>query len=128
MNKFRSFINESPVGAVGRTSQADALNYITPALKNEFFKLVKMLGGKMVARELINSLRSDTTPLKKDGDSTLNVSEAADLSPLQQEYIEYFSSLLKKYNVGSPSEMDDETMGKFFDDVKSGWTKGEGKK
>ena len=127
MNHFRKFINESPVGAVGRTGQSDALNYITPELKNEFFKLVKMLGGKTVARELINSLRSDTTPLKKDGDATLNVTES-ELSPLQQEYNDYFAALLKKYKASSPADMDDETMGKFFDDVKSGWTKGEGKK
>jgi len=51
-----------------------------------------------------------------------------ELSPLQKEYRDYFTSLLKKHNVKSPAEMDDSEMSKFFDEVKSGWIKGQGKK
>lgn len=52
----------------------------------------------------------------------------AELSALQKEYQTYFEGMLKKYNVGSPAELSEEDMKKFFDEVSSGWVKGEGKK
>jgi hypothetical protein len=47
---------------------------------------------------------------------------------LQDEYQEYFQDMLKKYNVSSPAELDEEEMKKFFNDVSDGWIKGKGKK
>jgi len=52
----------------------------------------------------------------------------AELSPLQQEYQDYFKALLDKYEVNSPADLDEETMKKFFDEVSSGWIKGKGEK
>jgi len=54
--------------------------------------------------------------------------EDQELSPLQKEYREYFQALLVKYDAKSPAEMDEETMKNFFNDVRSGWTKGKGAK
>jgi len=48
-------------------------------------------------------------------------------SALQQEYADFFKDLLKKYDVGSPAELSDEDKSKFFDEVSTGWDKGEGK-
>jgi hypothetical protein len=47
---------------------------------------------------------------------------------LQDEYQEYFQGMLKKYNVSSPADLDEEEMKKFFNDVSDGWIKGKGKK
>jgi len=71
MENFRDLV-ESPVGTVGRTGKIDALNHIDDNLKKKFFKIVKELGGKTVARELINTLNADSNPLSKKGDNTLN--------------------------------------------------------
>ena len=49
-------IQESPVGSVGRTGAKDAIEYITPELRAEFKRIVKKLGGKTVARELLNTM------------------------------------------------------------------------
>jgi hypothetical protein len=51
-----------------------------------------------------------------------------ELSPLQKEYQAYFEGLLKKYNVESPAELEEEEMKKFFNEVSAGWIKGKGKK
>ena len=45
--------NESAVGQVGRTGAADADAYISDALRSEFKKIVKKIGGKTVARKLL---------------------------------------------------------------------------
>ena len=47
-------INESPVGMVGRTGKVDAQNHISPELLKRFSQVVKELGGKTVARMLID--------------------------------------------------------------------------
>jgi len=49
-------------------------------------------------------------------------------SELQKKYRDYFNGLLKKYNASSPADMNDETMKKFFNDVRTGWVKGKGPK
>jgi hypothetical protein len=47
---------ESPVGKKGRTSVKDAHAHISPELEKEFFKLVKLMGGKTVADVLLNNI------------------------------------------------------------------------
>lgn len=45
-----------------------------------------------------------------------------DESKKSEEYQEYFKSMLKKYGVEDPSELDsDEDKKKFFNDVDDGW-------
>ena len=46
--------NESAVGEVGRTSKEDAEAHITPELKAEFEKIIRQIGGKAVARALLD--------------------------------------------------------------------------
>jgi len=75
---------ESPVGQVGRTGKNDAVNHVTPELEKKFMKIVKELGGKTVARELITKMNSKSDKISKDGDETLfteskSFSEAEDL-------------------------------------------------
>lgn len=124
--KFRELL-ESPVGLVGRTGIKDAEDHITDELKKSFIKIVKSLGGKTVARMLLNNLGAPEEETIGDFFRNPKINEA-ELSPLQKEYQAYFTGLLKKYDVESPAEMDEETMKKFFNDVTSGWIKGQGKK
>ena len=49
-----NLLSESAVGEIGRTSKADAEAHITPELQAEFEKIVKRLGGKAVARALLD--------------------------------------------------------------------------
>lgn len=58
MNSFKELF-ESPVGQRGRTGAADAKAHVTPELRAEFKKLVKQLGGKAVARELLNTMNAN---------------------------------------------------------------------
>lgn len=51
---FNEFISESPVGEIGRTTKSDAEAHITPELQAEFEKVVKAIGGKAVARALLD--------------------------------------------------------------------------
>ena len=44
-------------------------------------------------------------------------------SAKQEEYTKFFNAKLKKYDVTSPSELDDEKKKKFFDEIEKGWTK-----
>lgn len=56
--KFTDFLEESPVGQVGRTSHGEALNHIENSdVEKEFFKVVKKLGGKTVAKVLLNKIK-----------------------------------------------------------------------
>lgn len=48
------------------------------------------------------------------------------LSPLQQEYREYFKFMLDCYDVKSPAKLSDEKKKEFFDNVNKYWTKGKG--
>ena len=54
--------------------------------------------------------------------------EDDDKSALQKEYAEYFMKILKKYDVETPAELDEDKKKKFFDEIKSGWEKGIGEK
>jgi hypothetical protein len=84
MTPFRSFvknskINESPVGQIGRTGKNDAVAHIEgSALEKEFQKIVKQLGGKTVARELLQRMNANSEPVSQEGDRTL--AEALPLS------------------------------------------------
>ena len=53
---------ESPVGLVGRTSHADADDYIdgNPAIIEDFRKIVNNMGGKAVARRVLDRLAIKT--------------------------------------------------------------------
>jgi len=52
---------ESPVGAKGRTTVKDALDHITPELEKDFAYIVKLLGGKAVARVLLDKVSLEMT-------------------------------------------------------------------
>jgi hypothetical protein len=54
-------LSESPVGAVGRTGYNDAKLHVTPELRQEFKKIVKRLGGKTVAKELLSQMNGQVT-------------------------------------------------------------------
>jgi len=52
-------VTESPVGKVGRTTDAEALAHIENSdLAKEFRKIVKKLGGKNVARQLLAGMNT----------------------------------------------------------------------
>ncbi len=51
-------VSESPVFTVGRNGAQDILDYITPAIKKEFKDLVKKIGGKTVARKLLDEMNA----------------------------------------------------------------------
>ena len=50
----KKFILESAVGTPGRTTKEDAEAHITPELRAEFEKIIKQIGGKAVARALLD--------------------------------------------------------------------------
>jgi len=56
-------INESPVGQKGRTSSVDADNYIdeNPKVVNDFKKIVQKMGGKQVARRILDRMSFTNT-------------------------------------------------------------------
>lgn len=58
----------------------------------------------------------------KKAESTQAIKEA----DLQKEYGEVFMSLLKKYGVSSPGELDDEKKKEFFNEIGDFYKKGEG--
>lgn len=72
LKKFRDLVKESPVGQVGRTSREEAINHIqSKDVEKKFFAIVKELGGKTVARELLGRLDTKSDVVSKDGDKTL---------------------------------------------------------
>jgi len=48
------------------------------------------------------------------------------MSPLQEEYREYFKFMLDCYDVKSPSKLSEEKKKEFFDNINKYWTKGKG--
>jgi len=54
--------------------------------------------------------------------------ENDDLSPLQKEYREFFSELLKKFGAESPADLTDEQKIQFFDAIAKYWENGKGPK
>jgi len=62
-------IQESPVGVVGRTSNAEAQDHIsTNGLEKEFAKIVQKLGGKTAARLLLANMNSQGKIVTIDDD------------------------------------------------------------
>lgn len=60
MKTFREIIKESPVGLVGRTKDSEALQHIEDTnLAKEFRKIVRELGGKNVARQLLAGMDNE---------------------------------------------------------------------
>lgn len=51
-----------------------------------------------------------------------------ELSDLQKSYREYFGAKLKKFNVESPADLNDEQKKEFFNEIKKDWEKGSGAK
>lgn len=66
--------------------------------------------------------------LTRDDITSVEESIAIAISRLikEEDYREYFKSMLKKFNVSSPSELDDEKKKHFFAAVSSGWEKKKG--
>jgi len=48
------------------------------------------------------------------------------MSPLQEEYREYFKFMLDCYDVKSPSKLSEEKKKEFFDNINKYWAKGKG--
>ena len=58
MTNFKEALKESAVGMVGRTGAIDAKAHVTAELRAEFKKIVKKLGGKTVARQLLAEMNA----------------------------------------------------------------------
>jgi len=72
MKTFRDIVTESPVGSRGRTGKIDAQAHIEASgLEKEFIKVVKKLGGKTVARELLSRMNTKSEIVSPEGDKTL---------------------------------------------------------
>ena len=54
--------------------------------------------------------------------------DEAELSPLQKEYQDYFKDTLAEFDAESPAKLSAEKKLEFFNTIKSGWVKGEGRK
>lgn len=63
--KFRELI-ESPVGSPGRTGTKDAQNYISDDLIKQFDAIVKKLGGKTVAKQILGGYKPPKPETTKD--------------------------------------------------------------
>jgi len=78
---FESAINESPVGMVGRTGAADAKAHVGAELRAQFKKIVKQIGGKTVARQLLAEMNAggplDESDNKKLDDAYYDLLESA---------------------------------------------------
>lgn len=73
---FKNYLDESPVGAIGRTGKYDAEAHVTPELQKEFMNIVKKLGGKTVARLLLNQMNSRGDEVSPEGDKTLTITNS----------------------------------------------------
>ena len=54
---------------------------------------------------------------------TLGDLDEKELSPEQKAYKKVFEKMLKKYEVKSPAELDDEKKKEFFNELSSVWAK-----
>ena len=85
MKSFREIIkeeniHESPVGSVGRTKDSEALAHIESTdLAKKFRKIVKELGGKNVARQLLAGMNQSGNKVNVGNIS--DVSEAKTMNP-----------------------------------------------
>lgn len=71
-------LNESPVGKPGRTGIADAQAHISDELVKEFQAIIKKLGGKAVATQLMNGFKPTPKPEINDQSAEVIVSEGSD--------------------------------------------------
>lgn len=123
INKVKSFselseliaseISESPVGMRGRTTEKDANDYISSSgIEQEFFKIVKKLGGKTVAKVLLDKMSSS-----KQEDS--EISEAV----IPEKYLRDSGFKIKKeYPIRNGKELefyDKKVAKEAFEDLKS---------
>ena len=104
MSSFKESLLESPVGIVGRTGANDAKAHVTPELRSEFKKIVKKLGGKTVARQLLAEMNAGGVISEDE-----SLDESAILYSLLSEVLGYLPdaslSQLKRVNkVLAPSD------------------------
>lgn len=79
MKKFRDMA-ESPVGKVGRTKDSEALKHIEDSnLAKRFIKIVKELGGKSVARQLLAGM--------DNSGNRVSVSSVTETSETPEKYL-----------------------------------------
>ena len=74
MKTFRELTkqNESPVGKVGRTKDSEAAEHIEGSdLAKKFRKIVKQLGGKNVARQLLAQMNQKGDKVVVEGKETI---------------------------------------------------------
>jgi len=69
--KFKEYLDESPVGMVGRTGEKDAVDHVTPELEKEFMNIVRKMGGKTVARLILGKMNTQGNEVSPEGDKTL---------------------------------------------------------
>ena len=86
MKKFRDLandVNESPVGMVGRTKDSEALAHIQASdLAKKFRKIVRELGGKNVARQLLAQMNQKGDEVKASSITGIaDITEAKTMSP-----------------------------------------------
>jgi len=80
MKSFRN-LAESPVGKVGRTKDSEALTHIENSdVAKRFRKIVRELGGKTVARQLLAGM-SPSGNLISVPTAKVNIQEAKTMSP-----------------------------------------------
>lgn len=110
MTSFRSFVkgqkvNESPVGQKGRTGVADAVVHIEgTGLEKEFQAIVKKLGGKTVARELLARMNTKADTISPEGDKTLNDVELGEAKKQSENPVEYLRDGGFKIKSEEPTE------------------------
>ena len=107
MITFKDMLKESAVGLVGRTGAADAKAHVGEALRAEFKKIVKKIGGKTVARQLLAEMNAGGPIVESDS---------------QDEFQTWLASYAKKNKVDMKSLSGDE-MSKFLLKVSKAWSK-----
>jgi len=76
--------------------------------------------------EELKKIHSDIVDeLTKDNVSELDQDIAISISKMirEEEYREFFKSMMQQYNISSPSELDDEKKREFFTSIKNNWAK-----
>ena len=82
---------ESAVGMVGRTGAADAKAHVSEELRTEFKAMVKKLGGKTVARQLLAEMNAGGPIEESDFDNTFFDDKYNDMKP----YLDDISKVMK---------------------------------
>ena len=113
MKSFRDIIVESPVGKVGRTKDCEAIEHIEKSnLAKQFRKIVKELGGKTVARQLLAGMDQTGKKVKIQGteetEETEEVVENRDLKNLSiEKFLRINGFKIKAENpLGSKKELE----------------------